>query len=366
MTDPDPTTFYDGDGHVVEDVAALIQHLPTQYRQAMERIRRRLPDGADFQVFPALSHFHAIPISVPALSETVELTPEGWLSFLDAIGIQRTVLYPTLGLSVGRIRDLNWLVAVSRAYNDWLAETYLSHPSRRFAAVALLPMLEPEHAARELHRAVTQLGFCGGMLPGNGLPNQLGSHVYYPLYRKAAELGVPLAIHGGRAEGYGFDDFNMFAPAQALGFPFSLLIALGGLLFGGAFQTFPDLRMAFLEGGVSWVLLAAERFSESYHNVKPIESAGVLNLPEGFEVVDYLRQLMEEGRIVVGCEGGEEQLEYAIDYLRCCPFMYSSDFPHEVSTESCKRELAELVALKISDSAQRAVLGETARVFYGL
>ena len=66
---------------------------------------------------------------------------------------------PTLGLTVGRIRDLDYVVALTRAYNDWLAETYLRHPSGRFQAAALLPLQVPVEAATELRRAVTELGF---------------------------------------------------------------------------------------------------------------------------------------------------------------------------------------------------------------
>ena len=41
---------------------------------------------------------------------------------------------------------------------------------------------------------------------------------------------------------------------------------------------------------------------------------------------------------MAGCEGGEHHLATTIDYFGCTPFMYSSDFPHEVNIESCKHE----------------------------
>jgi hypothetical protein len=58
-------------------------------------------------------------------------------------GIDRTVLYPTLGLTVGRIRDLDYSICLTRAYNDWIAETYLHHPSGKFKAAVLLPVQVP-------------------------------------------------------------------------------------------------------------------------------------------------------------------------------------------------------------------------------
>ena len=81
---------------------------------------------------------------------------------------------------------------------------------------------------------------------------------------------------------------------------------------------------------------------------------------------DYLAELMHEGRLVIGCEGGEHQLATAIEYFGCAAFMYSSDFPHEVNVESCKHELEELDELEISDEDKQALRGGVARKFYKL
>jgi predicted TIM-barrel fold metal-dependent hydrolase len=69
---------------------------------------------------------------------------------------------------------------------------------------------------------------------------------------------------------------------------------------------------------------------------------------------------------VIGCEGGEHQLVTVMDYFGCAPFMYSSDFPHEVNVRSCLRELAELNELPVSGEARALLRGGTARKFYKL
>ena len=56
-------------------------------------------------------------------------------------------------------------------------------------------MQVPSEAPAELRRAVTKLGFAAAVLPGNGLPNHLGSEIYFPVYEVAQEgLDVGLAI----------------------------------------------------------------------------------------------------------------------------------------------------------------------------
>jgi predicted TIM-barrel fold metal-dependent hydrolase len=75
---------------------------------------------------------------------------------------------------------------------------------------------------------------------------------------------------------------------------------------------------------------------------------------------------MKAGRVVLGCEGGEHQLANAIEYFGCNPFMYSSDFPHEVNVETCRHELAELQELPLDEESKRLLKGGTARMFYKL
>lgn len=363
--------LFDADGHVMEDIRGIIEKLPEPWHTGRARLLDNdLARLHGMSIFPPLGYLSTIPTAGRSAAAKREagadgLTPESWEFFLNEVGIVKTVLYPTLGLTVGRLRDPDYAVAITRAYNDWMAETYLQHPSGKFQAAALLPMLVPEDGAAELRRAVEELGFCAAVLPAHGLPNHLGSFMFDPIFETAQELDVALSCHGGAHDGFGFDDFNTFAPVHALGFPFGLLISLGGMLFNRVFERFPTLRVGFLEGGAAWTLMAAERFSESYASTGTLADR-ILQLKDGTSVRDYMAELMHEGRLVIGCEGGEHQLANAVNYFGCSPFMYSSDFPHEVNIASCKHELEELDELEISEEAKAAMRGGTARAFYKL
>ncbi|NIO07170.1 MAG: amidohydrolase family protein, partial [Deltaproteobacteria bacterium] len=70
----------------------------------------------------------------------------------------------TQALAYGKIVSLDYAVESSRAYNDWLYETYLKF-NPRFKGMALIPMQDPDEAVKELRRAVTELGMLGGMMP---------------------------------------------------------------------------------------------------------------------------------------------------------------------------------------------------------
>ena len=353
----------DGDGHAVEGdgPGSLVSFLEEPYRSARMH-----------QIFPDIDQLHNEPVQFPPDSGSGSgILERGglveWSRFLDDVGIEASVLYPTSGLAVGSIPSRDWAIAVTRAYNDWLNETYMqTNPALH--GMALLPMQDPEAAVLELRRAVQVLGMCGAMLPANGLSNTLGSKEFWPVYAEAERLGCALAVHGGSGVRLGFDHLGVRPAAHALAHPFGLLISLTSIVFNGVFDRYPALRMGFLEGGVAWFLLAWERFDRSYQTHIPFNPRGeLLQLDSGQALTDYLGRLADAGRLVIGCEGDEPELLRAVDLIGSGAFMFSSDYPHEVSSQMCKEELAELQQKEGLSYQQKVdILGETARRFYDL
>src|SRR4029077_12364031 len=85
------------------------------------------------------------------------------------------------------------------------------------------------------------------------LANHLGAEMYWPIYEEAEKLNCTIAVHGGCHHQLGMDSFANFFPVRALGHPFSIMVQAAGILFHGVFERFPGLRVAFLEGGATWV-----------------------------------------------------------------------------------------------------------------
>lgn len=347
----------DADGHVHEDNEGILQHAPAGYRE--HGFRHTVAS-----LTPPLDHFHAQPMQVRG-SDYGRVGVDGWLDFLRETGIERSVLYPTYGLAYGKITDIEWSVAYARAYNDWLAETYLQR-SPRFEGMALIPMRDPQAAAAELRRAVGELGMVGTMLPSRGLANNLGSRINRPVYEAADELGCAIAIHGGSHDGMGMDDLNVYAPVQGLGHPFGLTVAFAGMVANGVFEDFPNVRVAFLEGGISWVLMVMERFDHAFSTHIPVETpSSTLRVLRDKRFPEYMAELIRSGRVYLGCEGSESYMRHVVAEVGERPFMFSSDFPHEVTVESCKEEIEEVQARNdVGDEVKNGVLWRNAQDFY--
>ncbi|KAI1325577.1 2-amino-3-carboxymuconate-6-semialdehyde decarboxylase [Xylariaceae sp. FL0255] len=82
-----------------------------------------------------------------------------------------------------------------RAANDEFVRLVQQHPDR-YRAFAVLPMAHPEEAARELERAVKDLGLLGALVD-NHLRD--GTHYddekFWPVFAMAEKLDVPIYLH---------------------------------------------------------------------------------------------------------------------------------------------------------------------------
>ena len=181
---------------------------------------------------------------------------------LAEMGIDFSVLYPSLGLSLTGIADDEVRRVACRVYNDVYAELYRPYADR-LTPVAVLPTVTPDEAVDELEHAVGSLGakavaigHVRRTLPGAGQRLETygidSAYDYDPLWSRCVELGVAVGVHasdqawGSRRSisNYTYNHIGCFSAAGE-----SLCKSL---VLGGVTARFPSLHFAFLEGGVGW------------------------------------------------------------------------------------------------------------------
>jgi len=88
---------------------------------------------------------------------------------------------------------------------------------------------------------------------------------------------------------------------------------------------------------------------------------------EGEAPSQYIINKIKEDRLFIGCETEELTMPFAIKVVGNEPFIYSSDFPHEVTNESCKHDIGELLESgDLTQDDKEAVLYRNAERFYKL
>ena len=96
----------DGDGHVMEDWDSLLQYMPEPYVKS-DRFRGR--------IFPPLDHLHSASLFQLVPGAFRQVGVDGWLEFMDDVGIERAVLYTTGGLAFGKVITGEFAIDVARA-----------------------------------------------------------------------------------------------------------------------------------------------------------------------------------------------------------------------------------------------------------
>jgi predicted TIM-barrel fold metal-dependent hydrolase len=145
-------------------------------------------------------------------------------------------------------------VALAKGANDRLHQAVLKHPAR-FAAFAVVPTTaDPKLAADELERAVTRLGFKGGMI--HGLTAVDGKHLFiddkrfWPIFERAQALDVPIYMHPAVPhkaviEAYYKDYLETFPNIMTAAWGFTVETATQGirLVLSGVFDKYPKLKI---------------------------------------------------------------------------------------------------------------------------
>jgi predicted TIM-barrel fold metal-dependent hydrolase len=253
-----------------------------------------------------------------------ELSPleqiQEWHAIMDHEGIRYAICFPTGSGNVSKIQELPFQLAVARACNSHFAKEFNAH-SDRVSCVGVLPLRDPKAAAEEVRRGVTELGLKGFEILPMGLPMALGSTFYDPVYAEAEKLGAVIGIHGSRSNSHeiGAANLSTFAEVHSYAFTVGLLLQFTHVVCQGLPVRFPNLKLAFLEIGATWLPYYLDRLDEHWEKRAKHEMPLLKEKPS---------DLVRKSKMYFSLESGESLLPESINYLGAEHFLYASDIPH--------------------------------------
>jgi aminocarboxymuconate-semialdehyde decarboxylase len=137
----------------------------------------------------------------------------------------------------------------SRFFNDHIAETVARNP-KRFIGIGTVPLQDVDLAIGEMHRCVKELGMPGLEIGSNINGINLSDSRFFPFYEEAEQLGCALFVHPW--EMMGEQQMSKYWLPWLVGMPAETSRAICSMIFGGVFEKFPRLRVAFAHGGGSF------------------------------------------------------------------------------------------------------------------
>jgi predicted TIM-barrel fold metal-dependent hydrolase len=374
-----PYPLFDADNHLYEPQEALTKYLPKQYEKAIQyvqvngrtkiailgQISEYIPNPT-FEVVArpgAMEEYFKVgnpegksrreifgkPIkAVPAFRE-----PAPRLALMDELGIQRSLMFPTLASLVEeRMRhDPELIHAVVHSLNQWLDEVWSFNYKDRIFTVPVISLPIVDKAIEELNwvheRGARAILVRPAPVPGFRGPRSFALPEFDPFWKRASDLGVLVAMHSSdsgyarySAEWDGTSNemlpfvTNTFKMAQEWR-PVQDAVA-SWVCHGGLFRH-PELKVSVIENGSAWLQPLLDTLGDVYKKA-----------PEGF-LGNPVQEIRNRIHISPFWEEDLKELSEVVGVERV---LFGSDYPHPEGLADPVRYVDELSKLTTGEQAK--------------
>ncbi|MBB2497361.1 amidohydrolase family protein [Aquipseudomonas ullengensis] len=361
--------IYDCDQHYYEPPEAFLRHLPKQFRNDFQYVqingRTKLAVGgviSDYIPNPTFSHvadigshegwyrgdnpeglslreYGGAPIpSHPAFHNGAE-----HLKVMDKEGIHAAIILPTLASVIEERLEHKpeSIQALFHSLNMWVADEYGFGNGRQFPAGAI-NLSDCETACKELDFLLAAGARCVLVRPapvaGIRGSRSHGFKEFDPFWARINESKIFVIHHvsdsgynriyrwwtaGGQGEFRPFEKDPFNEMLDWMGRP--IADSLSALVCHGVFDRFPDVRVAVLENGSSWLEPLLQRFEHVYSKMPksfqrdPVESfrEHVFLAPFYEDPVDKVVELLGADRVLFGSDWPHpEGLKRPLDFFK--------------------------------------------------
>jgi predicted TIM-barrel fold metal-dependent hydrolase len=278
--------------------------------------------------------------------------PKLRLEDMDRDGVAASVIYGPLSLGFP-IADPALQNACYAAWNDWAVEEFNAVAPHRLCVLAFLPGHSPEAAAAELERAAA-LGHRGAIL--GAFDVDLGDAAWDRLWAAAEQTGLPISFHikGGTSSKLSYQIGKWQSAAFASVLPLQLDEPLAIMIFSGALERHPGLKLVLAESGVGWLPYFLARLDSEWHALgDKLDYAPAIAPSELFR------------RQVIATFEEEPLAPQLIPLLGADSCMWASDYPHTDSTFPNSRQAIEESFGSLPEADRRKITATNCARLYG-
>lgn len=378
-----PYPVFDADNHFYEPKEALTQFLPERRKGVIDYIdingrtkivvRKRITDyipnptfevvarpGAQEEYFRSGAHGKSYRevMGKPMKSIPAFRNPEARLEVLDGLGLDYTIMFPTLASLVEeRMKDDPELIAdILHALNQWMYETWRFDYEGRIFSTPVINLGIVDRALEELQwcveRGARTVLVRPAPVPGFRGTRSMGLPEFDPFWEACVQSGIPVCMHASDS-GYAqyLDDWepaDEFLPFKPTAFR---MVAMGkrpiedtmaAMVCHGALHRNPDLRVLSVENGASWLPYLLHQFADVY-----------AKLPTEFHadpVEDFTRG-------VYVAPFWEDNFKQMADLIGVDRVIFGSDWPHPEGLANPINLVDDLAAHGLNEDEQRKVMG---------
>jgi predicted TIM-barrel fold metal-dependent hydrolase len=373
---------FDADNHLYETRDAITKFLPDRYRRAVEYvdvrgrtkivIRGRISEYIPNPTFDVVARPGAMEdyfrrgnpegknrreiFGDPMRALEAFRGPEARVQLMDEQGLDRALMFPTLASVIEeRMKeDPEMIHAVIHSLNEWMYETWTFDYNERIFATPVISLPIVERAIEELEwvveRGARVVLIRPAPVPGVRGSRSFGFPEFDPFWEKVVEHDILVGMHSSDSgyEAYandwlGTDEEMLPFQPQA----FRMLQAwrpiedsVSALVLHGALSRFPQLKVAVIENGSSWVEPLLKNMADVYKKMPqdfPEDPVAVVKRNV------YISPFWEEDLGALAGVIGEDHV------------LFGSDYPHPEGLADPVSYVQELEGL--SDETVRKIMG---------
>jgi uncharacterized protein len=278
--------------------------------------------------------------------------PVARLADQDRDGVSAEIIYPSIGMILCNVPDLEYKRACFEAYNRWLAEYCATQP-KRLLGLGQTAVRTPDEGIDDL-RTIKDHGLRGVMLPGVPGVEDYDSPVYDEFWEAAIELELPLSFHilTTRIE-------STRGPKMAgfLSIVRGVQDVMSMLVLGGVFERHPRLRIVCAEADAGWVPHFMYRMDHAYKRHR-------YWLPPGQELSRMPSEYFAENIYVTFQDDWSAFRQ--VDEMNWHRLMWANDFPHSDSTWPWSQEMLAEHTTELTPEQTTAILSDNVAGLYGI
>jgi predicted TIM-barrel fold metal-dependent hydrolase len=346
----------DADVHVHESPGELAPYIDMPWRKSLEvlaNVPERYLDIPGFSAgaggltppFPGGHHSNRMVHSAAQMREE-----------LSQLFIDIAVLFPDHLLKIPVLPQKEYAAALARAYNAWLLDRWCSQEKGLLGCLVVAPQ-DPEDGAREIEKYAKEPGVVGVYLGLAGVDPLWGNRKYDPIYQAAQDCNLPVLLHSVTVIHPVFpwqiQGFDTEMARHSVAHPFAIMANLVDMVTTGVPVRFPNLRIAFIEAGISWVPFIMNRLDKEYIERRR-EVPFLENRPS-----HYIRRFYFATQPVEEPEDPQDLVSLIKLYGGEETTMFASDWPHHDFDHPRK-----VFQLPLSPEARRKIMGENALRFF--
>lgn len=295
-------SIFDADNHLYETRDAFTRYLPERYEGLIRfveidgrwtlmirnKLSQVLPNPTLEKVAPPGKYDDPDNLPKVIVSPPAFFDPQPRLEWMRQTGIDRALLFPTLGLSLEERLADDPLArhALAHAYNRWLHDHWTYAFEEAIFPAPLITLCVVERAIDELEwvleRGARLIYIQPGTVPGYQGRRSMALPEFDPFWERVQDAGILVAMHAGDGgqfrymsqwEGTEGQDVEYFRQQSRGSLAFADFIGrfdritsdlIGSLICHGTLTRFPSLRILPVEQGTSWVRPTLRRLEEVY------------------------------------------------------------------------------------------------------